>query len=66
MAKLAELKLKRVQQLNTADSPFLIRKHKEVLNCMMRTLGLDAYGLSWAGFVKGVVLGALAVWLLMR
>ena len=66
MAKLAELKLKRVQQLNTADSPFLIRKHKEVLNWMMRTFGLDAYGLSWAGFVKGVVLGALATWLLLR
>ena len=66
MAKLAELKLKRVQQLNTADSPFLIRKHKEMLNWMMRTFGLDAYGLTWAAFFKGLGLGALATWLLLR
>ncbi|WP_255486309.1 hypothetical protein [Synechococcus sp. BMK-MC-1] len=66
MAKLAELKLKRVQQLNTADSPFLIRKHKEMLNWMMRTFGLDTYGLTWAQFGKGVGLGALATWLLLR
>ena len=66
MAKLAELKLKRVQQLNTADSAFVIRKHKEVLNWMMRTFGLDTYGLTWAQFFKGVGLGALATWLLLR
>ena len=66
MAKLAELKLKRVQQLNTADSAFMIRKHKEMLNWMMRTFGLDTYGLTWAAFFKGVGLGALAMWLLLR
>ena len=66
MAKLAELKLKRVQQLKTADSAFMIRKHKEVLNWMMRTFGLDTYGLTWAQFFKGVGLGALATWLLLR
>ena len=66
MAKLAELKLKRVQQLNTADSSFMIRKHKDVLNWMMRTFGLDTYALTWAQFSKGVGLGALAMWLLMR
>ena len=66
MAKLAELKLKRVQQLNTADSPVLIRKHKEMLNWMMRTFGLDTDGLTWAQFGKGVGLGALATWLLLR
>ena len=66
MAKLAELKLKRVQQLNTADSSFMIRKHKDVLNWMMRTFGLDTYALTWAQFFKGVGLGALAMWLLMR
>ena len=66
MAKLGEIKLKQIQQLNAADSPFLIRKHKEILNQMMRTLQLDTYGLTWAQFVKGVGVGALGVWLLMR
>ena len=66
MAKLGEIKLKQIQQLNTADSPFLIRKHKEILNQMMRIFQLDTYGLTWAQFFKGFVLGGLAVWLLMR
>ena len=66
VAKLGEIKLKQIQQLNAADSPFLIRKHKEILNQMMRTLQLDIYGLTWAQFVKGVGVGALVVWLLMR
>jgi hypothetical protein len=66
MAKLADLKLKRVQQLKTADSTFVIRKHKEWLNWMMRTFGLDTYGLTWEVFFKGVGLGALVMWLLMR
>ena len=66
VAKLWEIKLKQIQQLNAADSPFLIRKHKEILNQMMRTLQLDIYGLTWAQFVKGVGVGALVVWLLMR
>ena len=66
MAKLAELKLKQVQQLNTEGSPLLIRKHKDVLNWMMRTFGLDTYGLTWAQFFKGVGLGALTAWLLLR
>ena len=44
----------------------MIRKHKEVLNWMMRTFGLDTYGLTWAQFFKGVGLGALAMWLLLR
>ena len=64
--KLGEIKLKQIQQLNTADSPLLIRKHKEVLNLMMRTFQLDTYGLTWAQFFKGVVLGGGVVWLLMR
>ena len=66
MAKLGEIKLKQIQQLNTADSPFLIRKHKEILNQMMRIFELDTYGLTWAQFSKGFGLGGLAVWLLMR
>lgn len=66
MAKLGEIKLKQIQQLNTADSPFLIRKHKEILNQMMRIFQLDTYGLTWAQFFKGFGLGGLAVWLLMR
>ena len=66
MAKLAEIKLKQVQQLNTADSSILIRKHKEVLNLMMKTLQLDTYGLTWVQFFKGVGVGALVVWFLMR
>ena len=66
VAKLAELKLKRVEQLNTAGSSFVIRKHKELLNWMMRTFELDTYRLTWAQFFKGVGLGALATWLLLR
>ncbi len=48
MQKLGEIKLKQVPQLNTANSSPLIRKHKEVLNLMMRTFSLDTYGLTWA------------------
>ena len=66
MTKFGEIKLKQIQQLNTANSSAVIRKHKEVLNWMMRTLSLDTYGLTWLQFVKGVGCGALAVWLLMR
>ena len=66
MTKLAEIKLKRVQQLNTEDSTLVIRKHKQLLNWMMRTFELDSYGLTWAQFFKGFALGALAVWLLLR
>lgn len=66
VAKLGVIKLNQIQQLNAADSPFLIRKHKEILNQRMRTLQLDTYGLTWAQFVKGVGVGALVVWLLMR
>ena len=66
LAKLGEIKLKQIPQLNTANSSPLIRKHKEVLNLMMRTLSLDTYGLTWAQFIKGFGCGALAVWLLMR
>ena len=36
LAKLGEIKLKQIQQLNTADSSLFVRKHKEVLNLMMR------------------------------
>ena len=66
LAKLGEIKLKQIPQLNTSNSSPLIRKHKEILNLMMRTLSLDTYGLTWAQFIKGVGCGALAVWLLMR
>ena len=66
LAKLGEIKLKQIPQLNTANSSPLIRKHKEVLNLMMRKLSLDTYGLTWAQFVKGFGCGALSVWLLMR
>tara|TARA_B100000405_G_scaffold87434_1_gene60573 strand:+ start:195 stop:449 length:255 start_codon:yes stop_codon:yes gene_type:complete len=66
LAKLGEIKLKQIPQLNTANSSPLIRKHKEVLNLMMRTLSLDTYGLTWAQFAKGFGCGGLAVWLLMR
>lgn len=53
MTKLRDIKLKQVPHLNTANTSPLIRKHKEVLNLMMRTLSLDSYGLTWAQFVKG-------------
>ena len=66
VAKLGEIKLKQIQQLNTANSSLVVRKHKEVLNLMMRTLQLDTYGLTWVQFSKGVGVGGLLVWLLMR
>ena len=66
MAKLAQIKLRQVQQLNTSDSPLVIRKHKELLNLMMRSLSLDTYALSWVQFSKGFALGGLLVWVLMR
>ena len=66
MAKLGEIKLKQIQQLNTADSSLVVRKHKEVLTLMMRTLQLVTYGLTWVQFSKGVGIGGLLVWLLMR
>ena len=66
MAKLAQIKLRQVQQLNTSDSPLVVRKHKELLNLMMRSLSLDAYALSWIQFLKGFALGGLLVWVLMR
>ena len=66
MAKLATIKLKKIQQLNTADSPLLIQKHKQLLNWMMRTFGLDSYGLSWFQFFKGLGLGGVLVWLVVR
>ncbi|MAR08149.1 MAG: hypothetical protein CL862_13780 [Cyanobium sp. NAT70] len=66
MAKLGEIKLKQIQQLNTAESSLIIRKHKEVLNLMMRNLQLDTYALTWVQFFKGFALGGLIVWALMR
>ena len=66
MPKLGEIKIKQIQQLNTAESSTLIRKHKQVLNWMMRSLGLDTYGLTWAQFFKGLGLGAALTWLVMH
>ena len=66
MAKLATIKLKKIQQLNTEDSSLLVQKHKQVLNWMMRAFNLDSYGLSWAQFFKGFGLGGVLVWLMMR
>ena len=51
LAKLGEIGSNR-PQLNTATAT-LIRKHKEVLNLMMR-MPLDTYGLTWAQFIKGL------------
>ena len=66
MPKLANIKLKKVQQLNTADSSALIKQHKQVLNWMMRKLNLDTYALTWLQFFKGLSLGVLAAWLLLH
>ena len=66
MAKLGTIKLKQIPQLNTANSSLPVRKHKEVLNLMMRTLSLDTYGLTWVQFLKGFGLGGVFVWFLMR
>ena len=66
MPELANIKLKQVQQLNTADSSAVVKQHKQVLNWMMRKFNLDSYGLSWMQFFKGFGLGAVAVWLLMH
>ena len=66
VAKLGEIKLKQLPQLNTANSSPLIRMHKELLNVMMRMFSLDTYGLTWVQFFKGFGLGGLIVWLWMR
>ncbi len=66
VAKLGKISLKQIHQLNTADSSLLIRKHKEVLNLMMRTLQVDTYGLTWIQFFKGAGVGGFVVWILMR
>ena len=66
MAKLGEIKLKQIQQLNTANSSYLVQKHKELLNWMMRTMQLDSYALTWVQFAKGCAIGSIAMWLLMR
>ena len=66
VAKLGEIKLKQLPQLNTANSSPLIRMHKELLNLMMRMFALDTYGLTWVQFFKGFGLGGLIVWLWMR
>lgn len=66
VAKLGEIKLKQLPQLNTANSSPLIRMHKELLNLMMRMFSLDTYGLTWVQFFKGFGLGGLIVWLWMR
>ena len=66
LTKIGEIKLKQIRQLNTDNSSPLIRKHKEILNLMMRMLSLDTYGLTWAQFIKGFGCGAIAVWLLMH
>ena len=66
MAKLGIVKLKQIQQLNTADDSKLIQSHKNLINLMMRKMGLDIYSAMWVQFFKGFGLGGLAVWLLMR
>ena len=66
VAKLGEIKLRQIQQLNTADSRYFIRLHKEVLNWMMRTLSVDTYGLTWVQFTKGLSVGAFTAWLVLR
>ena len=66
MAKLAKVKLKQIQQLNTADDPKIVQLHKDLINLIMRTFGLDIYSVMWIQFFKGFGLGGLAVWLLIR
>lgn len=66
MPKLAYIKLKQVQQLNTADSSPMIKQHKQLLNWLMRKLNLDTYALTWLQFFKGLGLGVLAAWLLLH
>ena len=66
LTKIGKIQLKQIQQLNTADSSFFIRKHKEILNLMMMRLKIDTYGLTWIQFLKGFGLGAFVVWLFMR
>ena len=50
MAKLGTVQLKKIQQLNTADDSKIVRFHKNLLNLMMRTLGLDIYLVMWVQF----------------
>lgn len=39
-------------------------RHREQVVSWQRLLKLDSYQLLWIAFFKGLVLGALAVWLL--
>ena len=66
LTKIGKIKLKQIQQLNTAESSFIIRKHKEILNLIMKTLKVDTYGLTWIQFFKGFGVGSLFVWLFIR
>jgi len=66
MAKLGTVQLKKIQQLNIADDSKIVRIHKNLLNSLMRTLGLDIYSVMWIQFLKEFGLGGLAIWLLMR
>ena len=43
-----------------------MRKHKEVLNRMMRTLLLGTYALTWVQSFIGVGVGGLLVWILIH
>ena len=66
MTKLGKVQSTQIQRLNTADDSKIVRFHKNLLNLMMRTLGLDIYSVMWVQFLKGFGLGGLAIWLLMR
>ena len=66
MIKLGKVNLKKIYQFNTADDPALIREHKNLVNSLMRTFGIDVYTVLLISTLKGFCLGGLSVWLMMR
>ena len=66
MIKLGKVNLKKIYQFNTADDPALIRKHKNLINTLMRKFSLDVYSVLLISTLKGFCLGGLSIWLMMR
>ena len=66
MIKLGKVNLKKIYQFNTADDPALIRKHKNLINALMRKYSLDVYSVLLISTLKAFCLGGLSIWLMMR
>ena len=61
LAKLAETRVKSLQQFNTAGNGRIIAFHKSILNGLIRKFGLSTYQLLCLSFLKGIVLAMVAI-----